>query len=152
MKYSEIRLLLTTYSHCKNEAENCNECPWVKNKGECNFDEDEWSLKLYEACWELLRTVEDLHANISELQEDNSRLEQTNKELIEENKNLSLDNESYKLKLDISTEMVEDLRGALVAYREVGRDQALAIYRKDVYIAELKAKLEVLSSEEEEEA
>ena len=53
MKYSEIELLLSTYSHCK-DAKNCNECPWVKNKGNCDFNEDEWSWKLYKACWELV--------------------------------------------------------------------------------------------------
>lgn len=148
MKYSEIELLLSTYSYCLDKA-NCNECPWIKNKGECNFDEDEWSLKLYKVCSELFETVENLHADISELQEDNSRLEQANKELIKENENLSLGNKSYKSKLDLSTEMNEDLRKVLIAHREVGRDQALAIYRKDVYIAELKAKLDALSPEED---
>ena len=151
MEYSEIRLLLTTYSHCKNEAENCNDCPWVKNKGECNFDEDEWSLRLYEACWELLRAVEDLHADISELQEDNSRLEQANKELVEENKNLSLGNDTYKLRLEEYNKIMEERRRTILAQREVGRQQSLEIYHKDVRIAKLTAKLKALSSEVEEE-
>ena len=149
MKYSEIELLLSTYSYCLDKV-NCNECPWIKNKGECNFDEDEWSLKLHKACWELFRNVENLHADISELQEDNSRLEQANKELIAENENLFLSNEEYKMKFESDTEIMEQRRSVIMAQREVGRQQALEIYHKDVRIAELKAKLEALSPEEEE--
>lgn len=148
MKYSEIRLLLGTYSYCKDKK-NCNECPWVKKKGNCDFNEDEWSLKLYDACWELLKDIENYHGDISGLQEDNSRLEQDNNYFIEENKNLGIANQSYRSKLDSSIKLNEDLRRALVAYKDVGKDQALAIYRKDVYIAELKARLKTLSPEEE---
>lgn len=150
MKYSEIKLLLSTYSYCKDGATNCNDCPWTKKKGECNFDEHEWNLKLYEVCSELFETVENLQADVSELQEDNSRLEQDNKELTEENKNLGIANEEYRKKLMQYSEMIKDFQGALVAYKKVGREQALAIYRKDVHIAELEAKLDDLSSEEEE--
>lgn len=150
MKYSEIELLLSTYSHCKSDAENCNECPWVKNKGDCDFDEEKWGLKLYEACWELVRTVENLHADISELQEDNSRLEQENTELIEENKNLDVANEGYKKKLVQYNDSMEQHCNMILAQREAGRQLAINSYYKDVRIAELNIALEALSSEKEE--
>lgn len=149
MDYSEIKLLLSTYSYCKGDAKNCNECPWIKNKGNCVIDKAEWDLKLYEVCSELFETVENLHADISALQEDNSLLEQDNDYFTEENKRLGIANQSYRSKLDISIELNENLRRALMAYKDVGKDQALAIYRKDVYIAELKARLKTLSPEEE---
>lgn len=150
MKYSEIKLLLSTYSHCKDDAENCDECPWVKNKGNCDFDEEEWSLKLYEACWELVRTVENLHADISELQEDNSRLEQDNKELTEENKDLGIANEEYRKRLMECNEIMEERRRTILTQREVGRQQAIEIYHKDVRITKLTARLKTLLSEKEE--
>lgn len=150
MDYSEIKLLLSTYSYCKDGATNCNDCPWIKKKGECNFDEHEWNLRLYEVCSELFETVEDLHAKISELQEDNSLLEQHNKALITENNNLFLDNEEYKKRFESYNETMEQHHNTVSAQREVGRKQALEIYHKDVHIAELKAKLEALSSKEEE--
>ncbi len=142
MELEQNKLLVSTCIHCK-DAGNCDECPWLKAKGECPIEGRDWRDELLSICVESF-------LEIDVLKEEKDKLAAENERLIEENKNLSLGNESYKLKLDISTEMVEDLRGVLVAYREVGRDQALAIYRKDVYIAELKAKLEVLSPEEEE--
>ena len=150
MDYNEIELLLSTYAYCKDDAKNCNDCPWVKNKGNCDFDEDEWSLKLYEACWELIRTVENLRADISALQEDNSRLEQDNKELTEENKNLGTANEEYRIRLIGYNKIIEQRRSTILAQREIGRQQALEIYHKSVRIAELTAKLSALPSEEEE--
>lgn len=150
MDYNEIELLLSTYAYCKDDAKNCNDCPWVKNKGNCNFDEDEWSLKLYEACWELIRTVENLHTDISELQEDNSRLEQDNKELTEENKNLGTGNEEYRKRLMEYNEIMEERRRVILAQREVGRQQATEIYHKDVRITKLTARLKALVSEEKE--
>ena len=150
MKYSEIELLLSTYSYCKDDAENCDECPWVKNKGNCDFDEEEWSLKLYEACWELLRTVENLHADISELQEDNSRLELDKQGLISKNKNLDIANEGYKKKLAQYNESLEQHCNMILAQREAGRQLAINSYYKDVRIAELNIALEALSAEKEE--
>ena len=135
------KLLVSTCIHCK-DAGNCDECPWMKAKGECPTEGRDWRDELLSICVESF-------LEIDVLKEEKDKLAAENERLIEENKNLSLGNESYKLRLDISTEMIEDLRGALVAYREVGRDQTLAIYRKDVHIAELKAKLEALSPEEE---
>lgn len=141
MELERTKLLVSTCIYCK-DAIDCDECPWVKEKGECPIKGKDWHDELLSICTDLL-------LEIDILKEEKDKLVAENERLIEENKNLSLGNESYKSKLDISTEMLEDLRKAFAAYREVGRDQALAIYRKDVYIAELKAKLEALSPEEE---
>ena len=135
------KLLVSTCIHCK-DAGNCDECPWMKAKGECPTEGRDWRDELLSICVESFLEIDVLN-------EEKDKLAAENERLIEENKNLSLGNDTYKLRLEEYNEIIEERRNVILAQREVGRQQALEIYHKGVRIAKLNAKLKALVSEEE---